>query len=75
MPDIESFLACVDILLAGRYQAENRVAAGLLGSSNKSIHFLTRRYTPPDLETIPEAEIIIGEDGQIILSGIDPLKW
>lgn len=72
---IERFLANVDVLLAGRYEASLRVAGGLIGSSNKTVHFLTNRYSREDLEAVPQAEVILSEDGEIILSGIDPLTW
>ncbi|HEY9089389.1 MAG TPA: 4Fe-4S single cluster domain-containing protein [Anaerolineaceae bacterium] len=75
MPRIFTLLDCVDVLLAGRYDAQQRVAAGLLGSSNKTIHLLTSRYTAADLQTIPQAEVIVGSDGEVILSGIDPVRW
>jgi anaerobic ribonucleoside-triphosphate reductase activating protein len=68
-------LANIDVLIAGRYQAEDRVATGLIGSANKVVHFLTPRYTPADLASVPEAEVIVTPDGEIILSGIDPLTW
>lgn len=64
----------VDILLAGRYQDSRRVARGLLGSSNKTIHFLTPRYSPADLADLPEAEIVIDENGTVTLTGIDPVR-
>ncbi len=72
---IERFLANVDVLIAGRYDASRRVAQGLIGSANKVAHFLTSRYTPADLETVPQAEVILSPDGEVILSGIDPLEW
>jgi anaerobic ribonucleoside-triphosphate reductase activating protein len=72
---IDSFLDHVDVLIAGRYVASRRLAEGLIGSSNKVARFLTSRYTPADLEAVPQAEIIVNPDGEIILSGIDPLKW
>jgi anaerobic ribonucleoside-triphosphate reductase activating protein len=75
MPAIKQFLSQVDLLIAGRYDASQRVAHGLVGSSNKVLHFLTSRYSLPDMAQIPEAEIIISPDGEIILSGIDPLQW
>lgn len=75
MPAIESLLASIDVLLAGRYVASQRVASGLLGSANKTIHFLSGRYQASDLENIPEAEVILSRDGQIYFSGIDPLRW
>lgn len=72
---IGSLLDTIDVLLAGRYDASRRVAQGLIGSTNKTAHFLTNRYTAKDLETVPQAEIILTSNGEIILSGIDPLKW
>ena len=72
VPGSQSLLPLIDVLLAGRYEQENRLAAGLLGSKNKTIHFLTSRYARKDFETIPEAEIIIKPDGTLISTGIDP---
>jgi anaerobic ribonucleoside-triphosphate reductase activating protein len=72
---IESFLRHVDVLLAGRFDASLRVANGLIGSANKTVHFLTGRYHMADLESVPQAEVILNADGEIILSGIDPLNW
>jgi anaerobic ribonucleoside-triphosphate reductase activating protein len=66
-------LAQVDVLVAGRYQIEKRLAHNLLGSANKQVYFLTKRYSKTDLETIPEAEILIKTNGSIISTGIDPL--
>ncbi|HPO59166.1 MAG TPA: hypothetical protein PLV53_10005, partial [Anaerolineaceae bacterium] len=63
-----------DVLLAGRYLQEERVASGLLGSANKTVHLLTPRYTLADLLAVPEAEITIAPDGEIHLSGINPLE-
>ncbi|RPJ42202.1 MAG: 4Fe-4S cluster-binding domain-containing protein, partial [Chloroflexi bacterium] len=72
---IDRFLVNVDVLIAGRYDYSRRVALGLIGSANKTTHFLTERYTSKDLEAVPQAEIILSPDGEVILSGIDPLKW
>ena len=70
-----SALAQIDVLIAGRYQAGKRLASGLVGSANKTTHFLTSRYSPADLLAIPDAEAWIEPDGQILLSGINPLTW
>ncbi len=75
MPDINQLLTHVDVLLAGRYQAEARVADGLIGSANKTVHFLSSRYTASDLEQVPQAEVILSPDGEILFSGIHPLQW
>ena len=74
MPKAGGLLADVDVLIAGRYEAAERVARGLRGSANKTIHLLTPRYTLADLEGTPTGEIVLRPDGQLILSGIDPLR-
>jgi anaerobic ribonucleoside-triphosphate reductase activating protein len=74
-PEAAELLACVDVLIAGRYEAARRLARGLLGSANKTVHFLTSRYTAADLEAVPPAEVVIAADGEVVLSGIDPVRW
>jgi anaerobic ribonucleoside-triphosphate reductase activating protein len=75
MPAAPALLKIIDVLITGRYRQEQRVARGLAGSANKTLHFLTARYTLADFNTVPEAEIILSPGGKIALSGIDPLKW
>jgi anaerobic ribonucleoside-triphosphate reductase activating protein len=65
----------VDLLLAGRYEAAQRLARDLLGSANKTAHFLTARYSPTDLAGVPAGEALIEPNGEIHLTGIDPLVW
>ena len=74
MRDAGRLLAGVDVLIAGRYVAAERVARGLRGSANKTIHLLTPRHTLADLEAVPEAEVFVGPDGEIFASGIGPLR-
>jgi anaerobic ribonucleoside-triphosphate reductase activating protein len=75
MPQAEALLACLDVLIAGRYDASQRLARGLQGSANKTIHFLTNRYDMSDLQATPPAEVIITGAGELLFSGIDPLTW
>jgi anaerobic ribonucleoside-triphosphate reductase activating protein len=75
MPDAEALLTCLDVLIAGRYEAGQRLARDLRGSANKSVHFLTSRYSLSDLQALPPAEVIITLEGEIMLSGIDPVVW
>lgn len=75
MPRSHQLLASIDVLLAGRYHSELRQARGLLGSKNKTVHFLTTRYSQADLDAVPEAEVILTDHGEIIFSGINPVKW
>lgn len=71
----DSIIDQLDVLIAGRYVGEQRLATGLIGSSNKEVHFLTSRYSSEDLRDTPEAEVIIQAGGEILLSGIDPIQW
>jgi anaerobic ribonucleoside-triphosphate reductase activating protein len=75
MPEADRLLACIDVLIAGRYDASQRLARHLQGSANKTIHFLTDRYNMSDLQAIPPAEVLITDTGEILLSGIDPVEW
>jgi len=65
-------MCCVDVLLAGRYVAEQRVANGLIGSANKTVHLLSSRHTREEIAATPEAEAVILPDGRVIFSGISP---
>lgn len=75
MPNSDNLLHNIDVLISGRYLEKQRIGHSLLGSSNKEIHLLSSRYKMSDLETIPPAEVIIDSNGEIHLSGIDPLQW
>jgi anaerobic ribonucleoside-triphosphate reductase activating protein len=70
-PDV---LARLDVLIDGRYVAGDRLASGLRGSANQRIHLLTDRHTLAEVEATPVAEIRIGRDGELVLTGVDPLK-
>ena len=65
----------VDVLIAGRYDQAERVARGLRGSANKTVHLLTSRYTLDDLRRVPAAEVILSPAGNALISGIEPLQW
>jgi len=73
LPGAAETLPLIDVLLAGRYLQDQRVAQGLLGSANKTVHYLSKRYSASDLAGIPEAEVVIKTDGSVISTGIDPL--
>lgn len=74
MPVAGRLLAAVDVIVAGRYLAGERVAEGMRGSANKTIHRLTERHTLAEIEAVPEAEAILLPDGGVVLSGIGPLE-
>src|SRR5271157_1358578 len=75
MRKIAGLLDYVDVLIAGRYEASQRLASSLIGSANKTAHFLTSRYTINDLQEVPVAEIILSELGEIHFTGINPVHW
>jgi anaerobic ribonucleoside-triphosphate reductase activating protein len=70
----EAVLAQLDVLIDGRYVAGDRLATGLRGSANQRIQLLTSRYTLADVEATPVAEIRIGKTGEVVLTGVNPLK-
>jgi anaerobic ribonucleoside-triphosphate reductase activating protein len=70
-PDV---LARLDVLVDGRYVAGERLATGLRGSANQRIHLLTARYRLADVEATPVAEIRIALGGDVVLTGVNPLK-
>ena len=75
MPDAETLLSCVDVLIAGRYDASQHLARDLRGSANKTVHMLTDRYTMADMQAVPLAEVLITATGEVVVSGIDPVRW
>ena len=64
----------LDVLIDGRYVAGERLATGLRGSANQRIHLLTSRYQLADVEATPVAEIRIAPGGEVVLTGVNPLK-
>ncbi|MCR4413938.1 MAG: radical SAM protein [Thermoguttaceae bacterium] len=72
MPSAAELLGCVDVVAAGRYRPS---ASGVSGWAQKPLCFLTRRYTEADFASLPTAEVILGRRGEVILSGVDPLRW
>jgi anaerobic ribonucleoside-triphosphate reductase activating protein len=75
LPQADGLLGLIDVLIAGRYDASLHLAQNLRGSANKSVHFLTDRYAPADLDAVPPAEVILTPGGEIQITGIDPLPW
>lgn len=74
LPSGPDVLARLDVLIDGRYVAGDRLATGLRGSANQRIQLLTERYTRADVEATPVAEIRIGPTGEVVLTGVNPLK-
>ena len=74
LPHGPEVLARLDVLIDGRYVSTERLASGLRGSANQRIHVLTERYTLADVEATPVAEIRISPTGEVVLTGVNPLK-
>ena len=74
LPHGPEVLARLDVLIDGRYVSGERLATGLRGSANQRIQLLTNRYSRADVEATPVAEIRISRDGEVILTGVNPLK-
>lgn len=70
LPLAPRILGCVDVMVAGRYVAEKRVAEDLIGSTNQTIHLLSPRHALEEIAATPEAEAVILPDGRVVLSGI-----
>ncbi len=74
LPGGPEVLARLDVLIDGRYVAGERLATGLRGSANQRIRLLTARHTLAEVEATPVAEIRIARSGEVVLTGVDPLK-
>jgi anaerobic ribonucleoside-triphosphate reductase activating protein len=71
---IKRIIELSDVIIAGRYKHNLHISRQLRGSSNKTIHCLTNRYSETDFDNLPDAEIIIGSDGNLTITGINPPK-
>ncbi len=70
MPESVEILKNVDVLIAGPFDSSCLQPKNLAGSSNKTYHFLTSKYSMNDFYSIPEAEIVIDSEGNITYSGV-----
>jgi len=68
-PDV---LRLIDVLIDGRYVQNERLARGLRGSSNQTVHLLTTRYRLCDIEQVPLAEVVVAANGLVSISGVRP---
>ncbi len=70
MPGSARALACMDVIVAGRYVSTQPAGRGLIGSQSQRVHLLTDRYQASDLAMVPEAELWIEPDGGLTTSGL-----
>ena len=73
MPLGPAILARLDVLVDGRYVEKRRIARGLRGSANQVVHLLSSRHRMADVEATPVGEVVIGPDGEVRMSGVDPV--
>jgi organic radical activating enzyme len=70
----EALAARCDVLVSGRFEATSLLPqgqrSGLIASSNQETFYLRGRVTPEDMVGVPEAEVHIGSDGRIRISGL-----
>lgn len=68
-------LAVTDVLVAGRYvEARRTLDLPWRGSSNQRVHFLTDRYSARDIPGTAAAEVHLGADGGIVLTGFPAIE-
>lgn len=64
-------MASIDILIEGLYNRELSSPPGTWPSSeNQKIRVLSKRYNEDDFLNLPETEIIITEQGEVVESGL-----
>ena len=64
-------LGMIDVLIEGQYNRELANPPGMWPSSaNQNIRFLTDRYNRDSFSGLPEIEIIITEQGEVVESGL-----
>lgn len=72
LPHGEALLRNVDLLVDGRFVTDKANGTPFQGSDNQRHHFLTDRYTPQMMAEVPDSEVIIQPDGQVMISGVNP---
>lgn len=70
---LRSFEHYVSVLIAGRYDHEQRIANHFIGSANKEIIFIDGQYSEDDFAKVPECELTVNADGTVTVTGIDPV--
>jgi anaerobic ribonucleoside-triphosphate reductase activating protein len=74
LPQWPTLAGALDILLCGRYDKTQKLDRGIISSANQEMLFLSKRYTPADMDNIPDNEIIILPNGETITSGVGGIK-
>ncbi|MBI5486474.1 MAG: radical SAM protein [Deltaproteobacteria bacterium] len=69
-PALMDVARLADVVVAGPYRRRQHLGYALLGSANQTIHLLTDRYKLPDLEAVPEVEVVLDEV-HTVLTGVN----
>ncbi len=64
----------IDVLIAGPFDAKAERSTGFGNAGYKTSHFFSNRFTQSDLDATPVSEVIIGSNGELTMTGIDPLR-
>jgi anaerobic ribonucleoside-triphosphate reductase activating protein len=77
MPEANELFGVLDVLIAGRYDERLRLAFpyGLRGSRNKTVTFLSGRYSEADFAAVPACQVTVDLTGRVTINGMDPLVW
>jgi anaerobic ribonucleoside-triphosphate reductase activating protein len=80
LTDIEAMhsldiLNYIDVLVAAQETPPHTSASEQEPFPNKTTHMLTTCYNKHDMLALPQAEVVIMPDGNIIVSGSDLLQW
>lgn len=71
MPEGNKLISMIDVLVDGPYDPGRANPSGTWPSSaNQKIHLLTTRYTMTDFSGLPDMEVQIVENGDIIKTGL-----
>lgn len=73
-PAFRELQACLDVLIAGRYDAGKQVATGMISSANQIPLFFSDRYTLADLLAVPPVEVIVSPDGEVLATGVGGIE-
>ncbi len=60
-----------DVVIAGPYLPSKHIASGLRGSDNKEYLFFSDAYSLRDFQMLPQAEIVIKQDGSLSVTGMN----
>ena len=73
-----AILGHLDVLIDGRYRADEPHGVGLRGSGNQQVVRLSDRHDAAELAAVPPAAIKVTPEGRLVVTGVAPppvQKW